>query len=68
MDEPDVYVVHPDAMEMNTRKNYVRDRMQAALIYISDYAETRKMMTENKYKYEDLLIHLRAVFGCVDRI
>ena len=25
MDEPDVYVLHPDAMQVNTRKNYVRD-------------------------------------------
>ena len=36
MDEPDVYVLHPDAMQMNTRKNYVQDWMQAALIYISE--------------------------------
>ena len=27
MDEPDIYILHPDAMEMNTRKNYVCDRM-----------------------------------------
>ena len=27
MDEPDVYVVHLDAMEMNMRRNYVRDWM-----------------------------------------
>ena len=25
MDEPDVYVLHPDAMQTNTRKNYVHD-------------------------------------------
>ena len=46
MDEPAVYVLHPNVMQVNTRKNYVRDRMQAALIYISEYAETRRMMTE----------------------
>ena len=50
MDEPEVYVIHLDAMETNTRKNYVCDCMRAALIYISEYAETRNMMTENKYK------------------
>ena len=27
MDEPAVYVLHPDVMQVNTRKNYVRDRM-----------------------------------------
>ena len=32
MDEPDVYVVHPDAMQINNRKNYVCDGMRAALI------------------------------------
>ena len=46
MDEPAIYVLHPDVMQVNTRKNYVRDRMRAALIYISEYAETKRMMTE----------------------
>ena len=46
MDEPAVYVLHPIVMQVNTRKNYVRDRMQVALIYISEYAEMRRMMTE----------------------
>ena len=34
MDEPAVYILHSDVMQVNTRKNYVRDRMRAALIYI----------------------------------
>ena len=42
--------------------------MRAALIYISEYAETQKMLSENKYRQEDLLVRLRAVFGRVDRI
>ena len=33
MDEPVMYVLHPDVMQVNTRKNYMRDRMPAALIY-----------------------------------
>ena len=41
MDDPTVYVLHLDSMQMNTSKNYVHDRMQAALIYISEYAETK---------------------------
>ena len=46
MDEPAVYILHPDIMQVNTRKNYVRDRMRAALIYVSEYAEMKRMMTE----------------------
>ena len=63
MDEPAIYVLHPDVMQVNTRKNYVRDRMRAALIYISEYAEMKCMMTEERYNNEELLVRLRAVFG-----
>ena len=68
MDEPAMYVLHPDVMQINTRKNYVRDRMRAALIYISEYAETKRMMTEGRYNNDDLLVRLRAVFGRVDQV
>ena len=68
MDEPEVYVTQQDVMDTNMRKNYVRDRMRAALIYISEYAETQRMLSENKYHQEDLLVHLRAIFGRVDRV
>ena len=68
MDEPEVYVTHQDVMDTNMRKNYVRDRMRAALIYISEYAETQKMLSEDKYRQEDLLVRLRAIFGTVDRV
>ena len=68
MDEPAMYVLHPDVMQVNTRKNYVRDRMRAALIYISEYAETKRMMTEGRYNSEELLVRLRAVFGPVDQV
>ena len=68
MDEPAVYVLHPDVMQVNTRKNYVRDRMRATLIYISEYVETKRMMTEGRYNNEELLVRLRAVFGRVDQV
>ena len=68
MDEPAVYVLHPDVMQVNTRKNYMRDRMRAALIYISEYMETKCMMTEGRYNNEELLVRLRAVFGRVDQV
>ena len=68
MGEPAVYILHPDVMQVNTRKNNVRDRMRAALIYISEYTETKRMMTEERYNNEELLVRLRAVFGCVDQV
>ena len=68
MDEPAVYILHPDVMQVNTRKNYMRDRMRAALIYVSEYMETKCMMTEGRYNNEELLVRLRAVFGCVDQV
>ena len=34
MDEPAMYVLHSDVMQVNTRKNYERDRMRATLIHI----------------------------------
>ena len=68
IDEPAVYVLHPDVMQVNTRKNYVRDRMRAALILISEYVETKRMMTEGRYNNEELLVRLRAVFGRVDQV
>ena len=68
MDKQDVYAIHPDAMETNMCKNYVRDHMQVALIYISEYADTQKMIVENKYRQEYLLVQLRPVFRHVDRI
>ena len=67
-DDPAVYILHPDVMQVNTRKNYVRDRMRAALIYISEYMETKRMMTEGRYNNEELLVRLRAVFGHVDQV
>ena len=63
MDEPAMYVLHSDIMQVNTRKNYVRDRMRATLIYVSEYTETKRMMAEGRYNNEDLLLRLRAVFG-----
>ena len=68
MDEPAMYILHSDVMQVNTRKNYIRDRMRAALIYVSEYAETKRMMTEGRYNNDDLLVRLRAVFGRVDQV
>ena len=37
MPEPEAYVQQLDAMTPNMRRNYVRDRMQAALTYIREH-------------------------------
>ena len=42
--------------------------MQAALIYISEYMETKCMMTENRYNNDELIMRLRAIFGHVDQV
>ena len=42
--------------------------MRAALIYISEYTETKRMMTEGRYNSEELLVRLRAVFSRVDQV
>ena len=42
--------------------------MRATLIYISEYVETKHMMTEGRYNNEELLVRLRAVFGRVDQV
>ena len=68
MDKPAIYILHPDVMQVNTRKNYVRDRMRAALICISEYMETKRMMMEGRYNNEELLVRLRAVIGLVDQV
>ena len=36
--------------------------MRAALIYISEYEETKRMVTEGRYNNDDLLVRLRASF------
>ena len=42
--------------------------MRAALIYISEYVETKCMMTEGRYNNDELLVRLRALFGRVDQV
>ena len=45
--EPDAYVQHSDAMTLNMRRNYIRDRTQAALTYISEYDTAQKWEGDN---------------------
>ena len=47
--EPDAYVQHSDTMTLNMRRNYVRDRTQAALTYISEYETAQKWESDPQY-------------------
>ena len=56
-------------MQVNTRKNYVRDQNASRSdIRFRVRAETKRMMTEGRYNNDDLLVRLRAVFGRVDQV
>ena len=62
MDEPAMYVLHPNVMQINATKNYVRDRMRAALIYVSEYAETKRMMMEGRYNNDESASEVESSF------
>ena len=47
--EPDAYVQHRDAMTLNMRRNYIRDRTQAVLTYISEYETAQKLESDPQY-------------------
>ena len=68
MGDSEIYIVYPDAMPPLTRKNYVRDRMQAALTYILEYGQTEAMLKEGIYNEGKVQQRLLAVFGRVDAI
>ena len=68
MGDPEVYVRYPDAMPPLTRRNYVRDRTQSALMYILEYGQTEAMINDGIYDKSDIHQRLRVVFGRVDAI
>ena len=46
MPEPEAYVTQPDAMTPQMRRNYVRDRTQAALTYIREHEMSQEWETQ----------------------
>ena len=68
MGDPEIYIMHPDAMPLLTRKNYVRDRTQSALTYILEYGQMEAMINKGIYEESEAQQRLRAVFGRVDTI
>ena len=66
--EPDVYVQHGDAMSLNMRRNYVRDRTQAALTYISEYEMAQKWENNSQYDGQQVQQRLQIIYGKADQV
>ena len=66
--EPDVYVQHEDAMSLNMRRNYVRDRTQAALTYISEYETAQKWENDPQYDGPQVQQRLQIIYGKADQV
>ena len=68
MDDPEVYMTHSDVMHITTRRNYVRDRMRAAITYINEYQETHTRLAGDNSHMDTMLTRLRIIYGRVDAI
>ena len=66
--EPGAYVQHSDAMTLNMRRNYVRDRTQAALTYISEYDATQKWEGDSQYDQQQVRQRLQIIFGKANQV
>ena len=66
--EPDVYVQHGDAMSLNMRRNYVRDRTQAALTYISEYETAQKWESDPQYDEQQVRQRLQIIYGKANQV
>ena len=68
MDDPVIYVIHPDVMTTSTRRNYTRDRMRAAVTYINEYYDTQNAIAQDNTHREALGTRLRIIYGCINNI
>ena len=66
--EPGAYVQHSDTMTLNMRRNYVRDRTQAALTYILEYDATQKWEGDSQYDQQQVRQRLQIVFGKANQV
>ena len=62
------YEVHTGAMSPTARKNYIKDRTQAAETYIMECNNTRLWKLEDKVPPENLNQRLQIVFGRVNAV
>ena len=68
MPEPGAYVTQPDVMTPQMRRNYVRDRTQAALMYIKEYETSQKWEHDPQYDVQQVRQQLQIVYGKADKV
>ena len=68
MPEPEAYVQQLDAMTPNMRRNYVRDRMQAALTYIREHELAQQWEGNPEYDRQEVLQRLQIIYGKADKV
>ena len=57
------YITHDKLMSPTMRKNYIKDRAQAAVTYITEYGNTRIWTMENLVPDHKLRQRLQIIFG-----
>ena len=55
-------------MTLNMRRNYVRDRTQAALTYISEYETAQKWESDPQYDEQQVQQRLQIIYGKADQV
>ena len=68
MPEPEAYIQQMDVMTLNMRRNYVRDRTQAVLTYISEYETAQKWESDPQYDKQQVQQCLQIIYGKADQI
>ena len=62
------YVIQSKPMSPAMRKNYIKDRAQAAVTYITEYGNTMLWSLENLVPTQKLTQHLQIIFGRADAV
>ena len=62
------YTLHIKPMSPAMRKNYIKDRAQAAVTYITEYGNTALWSLENMVPLHKLTQRLQVLFGRVDAV
>ena len=62
------YTLHSQPMSPAMRKNYIKDRAQAAVTYITEYGNTALWSRENMVPLHKLKQRLQVLFGRVDAV
>ena len=68
MPEPDAYVQQMDVMTPNMRRNFVRDRTQVALTYISEYETAQEWENNPQYDKHQVRQRLQTIYGKADQV